>query len=460
MIHTFDARRSGFRLAPRLGVGLAAVAALTLGYQFTVGGGFGPSLSQGDPAAINKLQHQAFAETEAQPGLNPAQSVKVKVLPGETFEGAVRRIGIAPEEATIAVSMLAQAFDIGRIRAGMELTAAVAKPRDQRGPVRLIGLSMKPEAAKLVTLSRTFDGALRLREMEEEVRDETRADCSRITSSLGDAANAIGASWPQISQMSQLFSHKVDFQRDIQPGDEFCVVFDRKVTESGVQIDSGALRYAELRAEKLGSKPLRFYRYTPSGAEKAQYLDEDGKNVRGLLLRTPLDVVRVTSNFGSRRHPILGYTRMHTGIDFGAGSGTPVYAAGDGVVVQAGRNGGYGNWVQIRHSNGWETGYAHLSRFAKGLKRGQTVSQGQLIAYVGSTGRSTGPHLHYEVIKGGKKINPRGVTIPAGTVLAGADLAAFKSEKTRMDTLVTEVAQSAQLALRPTSEPIVKTALR
>jgi len=225
-------------------------------------------------------------------------------------------------------------------------------------------------------------------------------------------------------------------------------VFDRRDTESGQTVgNGGSVRYAELKARKTGATPLKFYRYTPAGAAKAQYLDENGKNIRGMLLRTPVEVVRVTSNFGSRRHPILGYTRQHTGTDFGAPSGTPVYAAGDGVVVEVKRNGGYGNWVKIRHGNGWETGYAHLSRWAKGLRPGQKVSQGQLIAYVGTTGRSTGPHLHYEVMKGGRKIDPRGVSIPAGVILAGADLAGFKAEKARIDEMVGAV----ELALRPTT---------
>ena len=157
----------------------------------------------------------------------------------------------------------------------------------------------------------------------------------------------------------------------------------------------------------------------------------------------------MTSRFGMRRHPILGFNRMHQGIDFGAGSGTPVFAAGDGVVVEARRWGGYGNWVRIRHAGGFETGYAHLSRFGKGVRAGQRISQGQVIAYVGSTGASTGPHLHYEIWQHGKRVNPVGAKVPQGTVLAGGELAAFRAQKARIDRMIsgqTDQAEVRQLA--------------
>ncbi|MET0336561.1 MAG: M23 family metallopeptidase, partial [Caulobacter sp.] len=240
------------------------------------------------------------------------------------------------------------------------------------------------------------------------------------------------------AQVVKLFSHKLDFSRDIKAGDNFSLIFDRKVTESGRTIEAGDLEYAEI-------KGLRFYRFERNDGG-VEYFDEAGKNVRGFLLRTPVDGARITSGFGARRHPILGFTRMHQGIDFGAGSGTPVLAAGDGVVVEAGRKGGYGNWVKIRHNGGWETGYAHLSRYAKGLKKGQRVKQGQLVAYVGSTGMSTGPHLHYEIYNGGRRVNPVGAKIPQGTVLAGAELNRFRANKTRIDTLLAKGPSSAQIA--------------
>ncbi len=307
----------------------------------------------------------------------------------------------------------------------------MARPQDRRGPVRLIGLSMRTGPATAITLSRTFDGALRLREMEEKIREETTVAQGRMSDSLYVSAVAAGATPELTAQVVKLFSHKLDFSRDIHPGDRFRMVFDRKVTDSGRTVEGGDLLYAEIGAK---GQVTRFYRFQTPGASEAQYFDEFGKNIRGFLLRTPLDGARVTSGFGMRMHPILGYTKMHTGIDFGAPIGTPVFAAGDGVVKQAQWAGGYGRWLQIQHNGQWSTGYGHLSGWA--VRAGEHVRQGQVVAYVGSTGRSTGPHLHYEVIFNGQKINPTGAKVPQGTILAGRELVAFKAEKAHVDSLL------------------------
>jgi murein DD-endopeptidase MepM/ murein hydrolase activator NlpD len=176
------------------------------------------------------------------------------------------------------------------------------------------------------------------------------------------------------------------------------------------------------------------------------------------MMRTPLqNFRRVSSNFGVRTHPISGYRKMHQGMDFAAATGTPVVAPSDGVVVEARRWGGYGNWLRIRHANGLESGYGHLSRFASGMRAGQRVTQGQVVAYVGSTGASTGPHLHYEIWRNGQRINPAGIKTQEGTVLAGADLAAFRAEKARIDRVIAAggqrrpaAVQQAATGLRPT----------
>jgi hypothetical protein len=186
--------------------------------------------------------------------------------------------------------------------------------------------------------------------------------CGDIQGSFHESATKVGATAGIMAEATKLFAHKIDFSRDIKPGDDFCLVFDRKVTESGRTIEAGDLQYAELNG-------VKFYEFTRADG-KAQFFDEAGKNIKGFLLRTPVDGARITSGFGFRRHPILGYNKMHQGIDFGAGSGTPVLAAGDGVVEMAGRFGGYGNWVKVRHSGGYSTGYAHLSRYARGLRPG------------------------------------------------------------------------------------------
>ena len=228
-------------------------------------------------------------------------------------------------------------------------------------------------------------------------------------------------------------------------------MFDRKVTESGRTIETGDLLYAEIGAK---GKVTQFYRFRAAGSTEAQYFDALGKNIKGLLLRTPVDGARITSGFGMRMHPLLGYTRMHQGIDFGAGTGTPILAAGDGVVLEARRWGGYGNWLRIRHSAGWDTGYGHISRYAAGLHPGMRVHQGQVVAYVGATGLATGPHLHYEIWKNGQRVNPIGAKVPQGTVLAGDELSRFRDQKAHIDDLLSRRGRQA-LALADTSGPAV-----
>ena len=442
----FDPRQFARRFAPRLIAGAVAFTAALGGWQFAMRLDK-PQAPTMAPAQAAALQHAAFTRAETQGRYGHAENVPVEVRPGETLEGAVRRAGVAPEEARQAVATLARAMDTVKIKAGLAFQAAVVRPAAGSGEARLVGLSMRTGPATSVTVSRTFDGALRLRAMEEKVRQEITVADGEIQGSLYESAAALGATPAITAQVAKLFAHKLDFQRDIQPGDDFRLVFERKVTESGRTIETGDVEYAELHG-------VKFFRFERDGGE-AEYFDEHGKNIRGFLLRTPIDGARLTSKFGMRRHPILGYARAHRGVDFGAGTGTPVLAAGDGVVVKASRWRGYGNWLQIRHSGGWDTGYAHLSRYAKGIRPGKKVRQGQVVAYVGSTGMSTGPHLHYEVWQKGKRVNPVGAKVPQGSVLAGAELARFKAEKAHVERLLAEGPPPAR-ALASNAAPLAR----
>jgi murein DD-endopeptidase MepM/ murein hydrolase activator NlpD len=434
----FDPRRQAVRYAPRVLLAAGALAALAFAAR-----SFFPHPSEAarptpSAAAIAALQHDAFTRAEAQPGFARPEKIPVSVLPGETLEAAVGRAGVGRDEARQAVEMLAEGMDTVHIKAGMAFDAAIAHPRGRRGPARLIGLSLRTGPATAITLSRTFDGAMRLRELDEKVHDDTVAAHGDIEGSLYESAEKLGATPAITAQVVKLFSHKLDFERDIKAGDDFRLVFDRQVTDSGRTVEVGDLQYAELHG-------VRFYRFERAGGDVA-YFDETGKNIKGFLLRTPVDGARITSLFGMREHPVLGYTRAHQGIDFGAGTGTPILAAGDGVVVEARPWGGYGNWLRIRHSGGWDTGYGHISRYAPGVHPGLRVRQGQVVAYVGATGLATGPHLHYEVWLNGVRVNPIGANIPQGSVLAGGELAAFRTQKARIDGLLGRQAGETHLA--------------
>ena len=429
---SIDLKTASARFGPPLAAGAVAAVAMGLGWSFAAHLFAPKPPAPLDPVAVAALQNAAFTQAEARPGFAAPQSVPVKLLRGETLEGAVQRAGVGPAEARLAVEMLAKTMDTVHVKAGMLIDAAVARPRAtpasvQGGEARLIGLSLRTGPASAITLSRSFDGALRLRELDEKIRDETAVESGAIEGSLYESAEHIGATPAITAEVVKLFAHKLDFQRDIQPGDAFKLVFDRKVTEAGRTVEAGALQYAELHG-------VKFYRF--QRGDDVEYFDEFGKNIKGFLLRTPVDGAHITSLFGMRKHPVLGYTRAHQGIDFGAGTGTPILAAGDGVVLQASPWGGYGNWLRIRHSAGWDTGYGHISRYAKGIRPGVHVRQGQVVAYVGSTGLATGPHLHYEIWRNGQRVNPIGAKVPQGTELAGGELARFRDQKSRIDALL------------------------
>lgn len=411
---------------------LTAVAAISVA--LFAGRAYQPAQAEEVPpltaTQIAALEAEAFAAAGSPAGLTAPEAVPVQIRRGETFEQAVRRTGVAAEEASAVAATIANAFDLTELRAGLKFETAIAKPRDGRGDARLIGLTMRTGPASQLTVSRSFDGALRLRSLEEKVTHETVVLKGDVERSLSASARELGATASIVRAASRLFATKFDLQRDIRASDEFTLVFDRDVTEAGRTVDVGDLMYAELKGRT-------FYRFQPAGAKEAQFFDENGKNLRSAMMRTPLQSFRrVSSNFGVRTHPISGYRKMHQGIDFAAGSGTPVVAPADGVVVEARRWGGYGNWLRIRHANGLESGYGHLSRYGSGIRAGQRVSQGQVVAYVGSTGASTGPHLHYEIWRRGQRINPAGIRTQEGTELTGADLAAFRAEKSRIDRII------------------------
>lgn len=247
--------------------------------------------------------------------------------------------------------------------------------------------------------------------------------------SLYVAAHRMGVPARVISELSSAMSYSVDFQRDVAAKDTLDLVFERQISADGFTED-GTLQYAVLNLHSR-DKPVELLRYSPGGG-RVEFFYPDGVSVKGVLMKTPVDGAHLTSGFGMRWHPILGYSRMHQGVDFGAPTGTPVMAAGSGTITFMGRHGGHGNTVMINHQNGLETLYGHLSAFVRGFHVGSHVTQGQVVALVGSTGLSTGPHLHYEIHRSGKPVNPQDKSLPMGRHLAGGELSEFKALVNKM----------------------------
>ncbi|WP_375331833.1 M23 family metallopeptidase [Candidatus Tisiphia endosymbiont of Temnostethus pusillus] len=265
-----------------------------------------------------------------------------------------------------------------------------------------------------------------------------------INSNFMSALKSLGLSSNSIIEMINSYSYQIDFQRQIKSGDTVTVITEKFVTDDGKFSHHGKVLYVSLN---LSGKEYNIFRYSPNNAENNHdFFSEDGKSVKRSLLRTPVKLVRVSSHYGNRHHPTLGYTKMHKGVDFAAPTGTPIYAAGNGVITEIGWKSGYGKFIQIKHSQNLSTAYAHASNFSKNLKLGSIVKQGQVIAYVGSTGRTTGPHLHYEVKIGGKNINPMHVKSTPGIELAGKQLAKFKQFKSNVRSLSNELDNKSEIA--------------
>jgi murein DD-endopeptidase MepM/ murein hydrolase activator NlpD len=243
-----------------------------------------------------------------------------------------------------------------------------------------------------------------------------------------------------IAELTRVFSYDVDFQRQVKPTDTFEVFYGNPLTGSSTK--RKVLHYAQLT---LSGVTKTYYRYVNADGQ-VDYLDENGKSASKALLKTPVAGSKLTSGFGMRKHPLLGYTKMHTGVDFGVPYGTPIRSAGAGVVEIAGRHGAYGVTVEIKHNNKFETLYAHMSKLADGIRSGTKVNQGQIIGYVGATGRATGPHLHYEVRVAGRPVNPLNVKATGGKQLAGKDLQKYKLYKKRVLALMQNAPSATQVA--------------
>ena len=249
-----------------------------------------------------------------------------------------------------------------------------------------------------------------------------------IKNNLYSSAIEVGVEPNIIVEFANIFGFEVDFQRDIQVGDKFEIYYERLLDEDGVVRNTGKIFYASMF---VNNKEISLYNFKYNN--ETGFYDVDGKSVIKTLMKTPINGARLSSSFGFRRHPILGFNKLHQGTDFAAKTGTPIMASGSGVVVMAQKYKGYGNYVKIRHNSTYETAYAHMSKYGRGIRKGVRVNQGQIIGYVGSTGLSTGPHLHYEVIANGKRVNSQRLKLPTGKTLDNEARNKFEVERIKID---------------------------
>ena len=362
-----------------------------------------------------------------------------ELVAGDSLAALLARAGIDGVEADAALDALRAQFDPRTLKIGQKVRIFREWPADaasDAAPRRFAGFDFIPEPRQRLIVRRTghlsFDVVKQVRPLSERFFFTD----TLISSSVYEAARGGGMSPNLVVELIRLFSFSIDFQRDMREGDQLEVLYTRRFDENNQLAEEGEIIFAALTNR---GKRYAYWRLARDDGSYAYY-DADGRSVQRLLMKTPVDGARLSSRFGMRRHPILGYTRLHRGLDFAAPRGTPIYAAGSGTIVALGRNGDYGKYIRIRHRNGYETAYAHMNGYARRLKKGAGVKQGQIIGYVGATGLATGPHLHYEVLRHNKPVNPRDLDVPPESVLDAAGLEKLRNAQTAIGARINALA--------------------
>ena len=345
------------------------------------------------------------------------EKIEIIVSKGETFLSILKEFNISEKKSFEIISEIEKLFDLRKLKVEEKILFYL----DTNNSIKII------EFYKNINEKLILNNNSNSIKIENKILEKTSYQTSKefnINNSL--YSDGLKNNLPQdiLIKLIRLFSFDLDFQRDIKKNTLVSVSYEYDQIKDNDKFEYKDIFYALIN---INGNKLEYYRFlTDDGF--VDYFNKDGKNVKKSILKTPLDGARLSSNFGMRKHPISGYNKMHKGVDFAAPTGTPIYAGGNGVIEFIGNNGGYGKYIRIKHNNEYKTAYGHMSGFKKGLSKGLRVNQGEIIGYVGSTGRSTGPHLHYEIIFQNKQINPLKLKLPSGKVLKGEELAKFQRE--------------------------------
>lgn len=380
----------------------------------------------GDIVAFNDLRAGVTPPMPEKAQPREWQAV-VQMEKGGTLSGLLEKHSVGAGDAYLAIKAMSEALDPRDLRPGQRIVIHYNRATD--GSTAFKGMDVIKSGIETVQIRRAPEFGFDAQIEKKELVNETRAARAKVTRSIYADLAAQDVPDGIINQFIKAYSWSIDFQRDIWGGEEIEVLYTVNRTEDESYLRSDELLYANLI---IKGKARPIYLFTKKDGDR-DYFNPKGESVRKALLKTPVDGARISSSYGMRKHPVLGYSKMHKGLDFAAPTGTPIYAAGKGVVERANRFGSYGNYIRIRHNGTYKTAYAHLHKIARGIRAGARVKQGQVIGYVGSTGRSTGPHLHYEVIVNGKQVNPQSVDLPIGETLSGTNMANFKIARDKLD---------------------------
>ena len=363
---------------------------------------------------------------------NPRQeNIKYVVKPGDNFEKILKNLDLPTNE----IELIIKSFKLNKKKLRVYENQVIEFSIDRKKPVTTKKISIELTKSKNLVIARNLsENNFSFKEIERNLKKRLFYKESIITKSL--YASGIETEIPIeiIIEFARLYGFQFDFQRDIWKNDSFQIVYEQYHDSKNTFIKNGEIIFAKLN---LQGKEYPLYKF--KSKDITDYFDERGQSVKKTLMKTPINGARLSSSFGMRKHPILGFNKMHKGTDFAAPMGTPIMASGDGKVIKSSWCGGGGNCIKIKHNSTYTTVYAHLSKFGRGIKKGVRVKQGQIIGYVGSTGMSTGPHLHYEVIENGKKINSQTLKLPSGKTLFGEERKKFEVEKIKIEILKSDL---------------------
>ncbi len=357
-----------------------------------------------------------------------------EVEKGDTFEKIVEKLNLTLNEKKIVINNLSKFKFINNLYKGQRISFKL----DNSSPIKVIEISVEQSKKKIFVFNRENNlDRFELKEINKNLDQVIVYKESVITNSLYSSAINVGIEPNVIIEFARIYGFQIDFQRDIWKNDSFQIIYETFLDLNNNVLDTGKILYANLILQ--GKENDLYIFKTKDGFE---HFDPAGKSIKKSLMKTPINGARLSSSFGMRKHPILGFNKMHRGTDFAAPEGTPIMASGDGKVIRSRWCGGGGNCIKIRHNSTYTTVYAHLKNFARGIKEGVRVKQGQIIGYVGSTGMSTGPHLHYEVIINGKKVNSQTLKLPSGKILKEEERKLFEVNKIKLNVLKSKLINS------------------
>ena len=344
---------------------------------------------------------------------------------GETFTGALKQADLEDDEINDVVNIISKKIDLRKLKVGTLIETYTKSINDKKIINEII---IYPDIEKKIYVKKVNNKFV-AGEDKKKLFSKLKLYEVEIHNSIYESLKKIDTPDEIIMEFVQLYSFDIDFQRDIRKGNKIKIFFEIYKDSQNNYIKSGNIIFSEII---LNDESYELYRFQSEGDEFVEYFNSDGKSATKALMKTPINGARLSSGFGMRKHPILGYNKKHQGVDFAAPTGTPIMAAGTGHIEFIGNNGGAGKYIRIKHLNGYKTSYSHLSKYASGIQKNIKVRQGQVIGYVGNTGLSTGPHLHYEVIFNGKRINPMKMKLPSGKQLKDKNLEIFLAEKNRI----------------------------